>query len=312
MTSPDVPIIDAALDECTDDTERVSWLAERRKGIGGSDAAAIAGLDKWRSPYQVWLDKTGLVPDNGTAGEAAEWGNRLEPIVATVVQERTGVTLAQPPGPYQHPDYPFMLGHVDRLATHPERGEGIYEGKTVGVWSADEWDDDGVPDRYVLQGQHYLAVTGLPWVLYGCLIGGQRLVTRWVERDDDLIEQLVGIEADFWQRVETRTPPPVDGSAATTELLGRLYQVQSGKVVTVDPKAIEELAVVRAAAKAAEKEARESAAEIDNRLRVMLGDAEVAVDGDGRVLVTNKEVPAKWVEGYERKAYRRLHIAGHR
>jgi putative phage-type endonuclease len=292
--------------------DREAWLAERRKGIGGSDAAAIAGLDRYRSPYQVWLDKTGLAPDDGKAGEAAEWGNRLEPIVAEVVTERTGIVLADPPGPYQHPDHPFMLGNVDRLAVHPDRGEGIYEGKTVGVWSADEWDDDGVPDRYVLQGQHYLAVTGLPWVLYGCLIGGQKLVTRWVERDDELIGQLTEIEAEFWERVETKTPPPVDGTQATTDLLSRLYAVQAGKVVTVDPKAVEELVVVRDAAKAAEKEAKEAAAEVDNRLRLMIADAEVAVDGDGRVVFTNKEVPAKWVEGYERKAYRRLHIAGRR
>lgn len=291
---------------------RDEWLAERRKGIGGSDAAAIAGLDRYRSPYQVWLDKTGLSPDNGKAGEAAEWGQILEPIVAQVVSERTGIVLADPPGSYQHPDHPFMLGNVDRLAAHAERGDGIYEGKTVGVWTAAEWDDDGVPDRYVLQGQHYLAVTGLPWVLYGCLIGGQRLVTRWVERDDVLIDQLVEIEAEFWQRVETKTPPPVDGSQATTELLGHLYQVQAGKVVTIDPKAVEELVVVRDAAKAAEKEAKEAAAEIDNRLRLLIEDAEVAVDGEGRVLFTNKEVPAKFVEGYTRKAYRRLHIAGRR
>lgn len=293
------------------DDDRQAWLASRRNGIGGSDAAAIAGLDRYRSPYAVWLDKTGILPDNGTAGEAAEWGTRLEPIVAEVVSERTGITLVDPPGPYKHPTHAFMLGNVDRLARHPDRGEGIYEGKTVGVWLADEWDGDAVPDRYVLQGQHYLAVTGLPWVLYGCLVGGQKLITRWVERDDELIGQLTELEAEFWARVESKTPPPVDGSDATKELLGRLYAVQAGKVVTVDPKAVEELVVVRAAAKAAEKEAKAAAAEVDNRLRLMIEDAEVAVDGEGNVLFTNKEVPAAEVS-YIRKAYRKLHITGQR
>ena len=34
------------------------WLQARTQGIGGSDVSAIAGLNKWKSAVQVFLENT--------------------------------------------------------------------------------------------------------------------------------------------------------------------------------------------------------------------------------------------------------------
>ena len=76
---------------------RAEWLELRRRGIGGSDAAAVCGLDPWRSPFEVWLDKTGLFVDE-TAGEAVRWGrcsSRSSPWSST--SRRRGALDARPP-----------------------------------------------------------------------------------------------------------------------------------------------------------------------------------------------------------------------
>ena len=58
---------------------RAEWLEERRKGIGGSDAAAVAGLNPWRSAAAVYLDKVGEVePENKKGRQTC--GNTLSGI----------------------------------------------------------------------------------------------------------------------------------------------------------------------------------------------------------------------------------------
>lgn len=269
----------------TDD--RAAWLATRRLGIGGSDAAAICGQDPWRSPLEVWLDKTGQLPDDDRDSEPAQWGRILEPVVADEVARRTGVELVEVASTLAHPDRQWMLANVDRAAY--DGGEvGVYEGKTGGQFTASDWADDQVPDRYLLQGMHYLAVTGLPWLLFGVLIGGQRLEIRRVARDQGLIEHLVRIEHDFWQLVEDGTPPPPDGSRACTELLAHMWDVTPGKVVTLDRSEVAPLIEQRTTAAAAEKAAKAAKAEAENRLKALIADAEEAIDPDGRRLFTWK------------------------
>lgn len=279
-----------------DGLDRPEWLDLRRQGIGGSDAAAICGQDRWRSAFEVWLDKTAApnLPADEMS-EAAEWGILLEPIVREQTARRQQVAIVDAPYLVQHPAHDFMLANLDGLAWELrdpalDPPEGVYEGKTAGVWTADGWEDDGVPDAYLLQGMHYLAVTGLDWLIYGVLIGGQRLEVRRVERDQELIDHLVSIEAEFWQRVIDRTPPAPDGSKACTDLLAHLYDVKPDSVVTVDDadEVIDALHL-RDTYKVAAKEAEEAASEQENRLKVLLGDHEVLQLPDGHVLCTWKQ-----------------------
>lgn len=264
--------------------DHTEWLTARRDGIGGSDAAAICGLSKWKSPFAVWVDKVSTEPPADTAGEAARWGTILEPIVRDEVATRTQLGIVPDPWLYAHAEHDFMRANIDGLVD----GEpvGIYEGKTGSVYTADGWDNDQIPTAYQIQIQHYLAVTGLEWALCGVLIGGQRLEIREVGRDDELIGSLITIEADFWGHVTDGTPPPLDGTDATTDLLGRLYEPVPGKTLVVDLARATELIAARQAAADDEKAAKAEKDRCSNELRALLGDATEAVTETGDVLYT--------------------------
>lgn len=53
---------------------------DRRLGLGGSDMAAVMGVDKYRTPLQVFLQKTGILKDSDQT-RFTYWGNRLEDLV---------------------------------------------------------------------------------------------------------------------------------------------------------------------------------------------------------------------------------------
>jgi len=279
------------------ETQRARWLHLRRAGIGGSDAAAICGQSTYRSALQVYLEKIGALGDDDTDNERMFWGRKLEPIVAEVLSERTGVYLWQIRAMLQHPEHEWALASIDRgaaptdevlpeLADRGVHGAGVAEIKTAGYFAGKDWADDTVPEAYICQGMHYLAVTGLDWLLYGCLIAGQRLAVRIVQRDDELISHLLTIEADFWQHVQEREPPPPDGSKATTDLLAHLWDVDPGSVMVLDPGKVDPLLEQRAAFAATERHAGDMKREVDNTLRWMIGEHEVAKTPDGRQLFT--------------------------
>src|SRR5690606_34608879 len=93
-----------------------------------------------------------------------------------------------------------------------------------------------------------------------------------VDRDDELIAQLIELEREFWQHVVDGTPPPVDGSDDARELLDRLYPDADPESVAVLPPDAEELIRAYHEAKAAEKAAAERRQEAENRLKALLGD----------------------------------------
>lgn len=270
------------------DLDRDEWLAARRPGLGGSDAAAIVGLSPYRSRLDVWLDKTGALVDD-TAGEAADWGTLLEPVVRDETARRLGTPIEPVPWLLRSTSTPFALANLDGHLPDEHAG---YEGKAVSQWAANEWGDDQVPDQYMVQVQHYLHVTGLDRWVIAALLGGQRLVVREVRRDQQLIDDLLEVEAEFWELVESGTPPAADGSKACTELLAGLWDVNPGSVLTVtgdDLAEVRELLAARAQAAATEKAGKAAKAEAENQLKQLCADHEVVVDPDGRELYTWKE-----------------------
>lgn len=268
----------------TRDIARDEWLAWRKKGIGGSDAAAIAGLSRWRSPVAVWLEKTGQVEPE-EPGEAAYWGTVLEDLIAREFFTRTGKKVKRRLAILQHPDYPFMLANIDRMVVGEKAG---LECKTTGEYHKAEWQDDRIPDEYVLQCQHYMAVCGYPRWYIAVLIGGNKFRWKVIERDEEIINYLIKIESDFWCLVENRTPPEMDGSQASSEALSLLYPAaEEGKAIILPFEAEALIAEYEAAAEE-EKAAGDRKEAAANKLKALLGDAEAGRAGDR--LVTWKNV----------------------
>jgi putative phage-type endonuclease len=274
----------------TRDMGRDEWLALRRSGLGGSDVSAIAGLNPWRGPMHVWLDKTGQMPDEGEPSEAMEWGNLLEEPVARRFADKTQLDVRQYKRLLAHPAHHWMLANCDRFV-YPNAGRrpvAPLEVKTTSAWT-DGWEDEEtIPDAPELQFRHYLEVTGLDHGYMAVLIGGQKF--RWfrIERNLELGEQIIDIERRFWEdNVVAGRPPAADGSSATKDLLGALYDVEPDSVVEIGVTGetlIADYWIAQRDAKAAD-ERKELAG---NRLRQLLGEHEVGLI-DGKKAVTWKE-----------------------
>lgn len=275
----------------TKDLPRSDWLAHRRAGIGGSDAAALLGLHPYKTALDLYLDKTGQDTEEKEVGEAAYWGTVQEPVVAQRFGELHPYVVANPAEMWRHPAHPFMLANVDRVLhdpAHPDRGPGILECKIASAFLADEWSANRAPDHYVIQVQHYLAVTGYQWAYLAVLIGGQRFLAVEVPRDEAFIATLIEAEAAFWDRVQRRDPPPLDGSKAAATLLKRLYPTTQDITVILAPDTLS-AAEDFVAAKAREKKAKEDIQAAQNILQAQMGAAAHGVIGPYRVEWATRE-----------------------
>lgn len=267
----------------TDTLQRGDWLELRSLGIGGSDVAAIAGLSPWKSPLALYMEKAKEVVDEDFSTARMRWGQRLEGAICEGFSEEAGIPVFEAPVMLRSREHAFMLANVDRFAGSPADVAGVVEAKTSA--HKDQW-EDGVPVNYELQVQHYLAVTGLPTFWLAVLLFGSEL--RWwqIERDDQLIADIVAIEDEFWNRVIERRPPLPDGHPATTDALRRIRSHEGSKVEL--PASARKLLVELAAAKKSSKAAEERQAELENQIKVLLGEHEIGLLG-GKSAVTWKQ-----------------------
>jgi len=297
------------------DMPRNEWLQKRRKGIGGSDASVVIGVNPWKTQMDLWLEKTGEFTENED-NEKMYWGRILEDIVAREFSARTGLKLRRKNAILQHKEYPFMIANVDRLVVGQKAG---VECKNIGIRSAEHW-EMGVPEYYQAQVQHYMAVTGYPVWYVAVLIGGQEFRYYKLTRDEQFIHELIQAEAEFWKLVETRTPPPLDGSKASTELVKRMYpEAEQGKEIELPFEAFELIQQYEQACEE-EKQIQLKKDEAANKLKNMLGTAEKGTIHGRTVIwqnVTSKRLDTKALqkehpEIYEKYAqeslYRRFSI----
>lgn len=199
---------------------RQQWLSDRRRILGGTDAAAVLGLHPNRGPWDVWASKTGLVSDDA-AGEPAVWGSLLEPVIVGEFARRTGLEVQPGDGIVTHPSIPWLGGTPDGYAFGAGHPVCILEVKTISAWKrndvgrdGDEAGDDTCPAHWRVQVWQYQYATDLraePAYL-AALVGGQELRILRVPYDYDYERILLPRLRAFWQLVEDGTPPEVDGS----------------------------------------------------------------------------------------------------
>jgi putative phage-type endonuclease len=262
----------------TENMDYVDWLNWRRKGIGGSDASVVCGISRYKSPVELWMDKTGQLPYDD-AGEAAYWGAQLEALVKAEFSKRTGIEVKLLNQLLQNEDYPFMIANLDGVCEHPDYGTCVFEAKTASAYKAGEW-SDAIPDEYMLQVQHYLAVTGYKGAYIAALIGGNTFKWKFIERDDDLIAMLIKLEAEFWRCVQTNTPPPLDGTEASSKFICERFPSSIPQSKIELPETAGEL--IRKYESACEQLDfyTEQKQEAENQLKQMLGEHEVGITGD--------------------------------
>ena len=254
------------------------WLDWRKKGIGGSDVSVVCGINQYQSPVELWMEKTNQLPHQ-EAGEAAYWGTQLEALVRSEFTKRTGIVVAPVKQLLQSEEHPFMLANLDGVCEHPIYGSCIFEAKTASAYKTENWNDK-IPDEYMLQIQHYMAVTGYQGTYIAVLIGGNTFRWKFVERDEELITMLIRLEREFWNHVQDMTPPPLDGSEASARFLRERFpdSLPSSRIdlpedanalIAQYDNACEEL-----------KRITERKQEAENLLKQMLGENEMGVAGE--------------------------------
>lgn len=256
----------------TKDMSRFEWLQERTKGIGGSDAGIILGLNKYRTAFELWLEKTGQVEPVEVDNEAIYWGNQMEDVVAKEFEKRTGKKVRRTNFMYSHPEHPFIKANIDRLIV----GESaLLECKTASAYLAKEWEGEEVPDTYLVQVQHYLGVTGKEKAYIAVLVGGNRFIWKEIERDEDLITMIFEAEKNFWERhVLGGEPPALDGSSAAEKYLKEKYERAEKDKEIVLPGEYKELLLQYEKVKSDEKLIKSAKTEIENKIKAELKDAE--------------------------------------
>ena len=192
---------------------RQAWLAERRKTIGGSDAAGIVGLSRYATPYTVWADKTGRLPEQED-NEAMRQGRELEEYVAKRWEEATGKRVRRSNALLYNPSYPFAHADIDRTVLGEDAG---LECKTTSALNLRQFRNVEFPEQYYVQCVHYLAVTGCQRWYLAVLVFGRGFFTFTLERDQAEIDALMAAEERFWALVEQDTPPACKPSIQIAE-----------------------------------------------------------------------------------------------
>lgn len=199
---------------------REEWLKLRKTGIGGSDAAAICGLNPYTSAIHVFQDKMSKeidLQDN----ESMRQGRDLEDYVAKRFCEATGFNVRCSHMLYRNKENPFMLADIDRLIVGQDAG---LECKTASAYHADKWKDGKIPPHYLIQCLHYMAVTGKKEWYIAVVILGRDFLYQKIIWDEEIIKKLVSVERAFWEEhILTGRIPAPDGSKACDELLGQYF-----------------------------------------------------------------------------------------
>lgn len=273
--------------------DKTAWLERRRSGIGGSDMAAILGISPWKSPLNVWLDKTETGTPVDLPTVRMRVGTALEPLAAEMYEEQTGRKVRRC-NALLHKEGTHLVGNVDRLCYTQDgklpwsRKLGVVTDLALEIKTSSdlqEWDD--VPDHYKAQALHYMnlmpSVKAFDFPVLFIAKGTFRIYT--VERDEDTIRDMESAAEAFWRDyVETRTPPPATNEDDANAIWPRHAE---GKVAVADERiehAVESLRHIAAEKKALDQ--KES--EVKLLVQEAMQDAEAIVLPDGRKLATWK------------------------
>lgn len=195
------------------------WLALRKQYIGGSDAAAVVGLNAYSSPYALWAEKTGRTPAF-EGNLATEVGTFLEDFAASKFAEITGKKVRRVNQSFLNDQYPWAIANIDRDIVGEDAGLEI---KTTDSLNLKKFKNGEYPSNYYVQCMHYMAVTGKKKWYLAVLIGNRDFRIFEIERDEEEIRALMTAEKHFFEHVKNGTPPAVDGSHATSEAIKGMY-----------------------------------------------------------------------------------------
>ena len=287
----------------TDTISHEEWLEHRRKGIGGSDAATIVGLNPYNSLYALWADKQGFLPTKDD-NEAMRVGRDLEEYVARRFCDATGKKVRRTNYIYAHDDFDFIRANVDREIIGENAG---LECKTTSAYAKSDFDSGEIPLNYLCQCYHYMNVMGYEKMYLAVLVMGWGFY--WYEIPSDKAEQssLLDAERVFWGRyIAGDEVPAPDGSESAAEAVAKVNPQASEEIISLIPYETElkNYAELIDNIKALEKEAEA----IKQTIQACMGEAgggesrryKVTWKTQSRTTVDNKKLKSQYPEIYSK------------
>jgi putative phage-type endonuclease len=255
----------------TAELSREEWVKLRADTFGGSDAASILGLNPYKSRYALYLEKTGqLEPEDISGREAVRLGTDLEEYVAKRFTEATGKKVRRENYTVFREDMPWAHANYDRLVIGEKAG---LECKTTNALQMSKFKNGEFPANYYCQCMHYMMVSGLERWYLAVLVLGIDFKVFCIERDEEEIKALVAAERDFWERVQNRIPPDVDGTASSLEALAAQYPAsEDGTAIDLTANATD--LMILDACNSQIKELEEKKAAAQARIMQALGNCE--------------------------------------
>lgn len=263
---------------------RDDWLEARKQGIGGSDVASLLGLSGFGSPLKVFYQKVEGATEEPT--ERMEIGLEMEPVILERWERKSGLFTDRRMEIYdkliiiKSEDHPWLLHSPDALLLEDGQVIAGIECKNIGTDHG--WDP--LPPFYASQVQHGLLCSGLDKWIVLARVGGSRQIVREVYPDLEMQGRIIAEGERFWNdHVLTGIPPDPDGSEADTEALNGRWDTSGGSVEIADYW----LRNLRRSVEAKDKADR-GLAKVQQRIKVLMGDAEKAVTPDGVKVATWK------------------------
>jgi len=253
------------------------WLAERKLGIGGTDISAIMGLNPWRSPHDVWLDKTGR-SEPTEENVYMQRGKQLEPIVKDIFEMETGFDVFEPAETvFTDKDNAIFKASLDFVYSNGKYG--VLECKTA---SYDVLDPHL---HYILQVQWYMGITGYEQGCIAYLIRGLDFKYFNIHRDNDLITLMREKAEEFWNNyVLTDTPPPPQNREDVIKMFEKTQPTAidaDSEIMTAYEKLIE--------IKASIKELQKQEEELKEAIQLRMLDNEAVIDNFNNTIITWKQ-----------------------
>lgn len=266
--------------------DREAWLAARTSGLGASEIAAAIGQSPYKSMFALWAEKTTGEREE-VDSESAYWGTVFEPHVI----ERFGVVTGRKVHPWNQlrtvvsPVFDWLRCTPDATQIDDDKGPGTLQVKTTSLRLESNW-TDAPPMHVQIQAQFEAWMLGYSYGTVAALIGGQKLVWHDFDVNMRFINAALKKLEYFWHCVTENIAPDIDGSDSTTEAIKRMYPQDEGGEIELGGEH-EKLVAKKQSLAERKKRIEKTQAEVDNRLRVALGDYAAGLLPSG-IKVTNK------------------------
>jgi len=272
----------------------VNDLIQRQRGIGGSDSGAAVGVNKYKTEYILYLEKTGArEPEDISNKPAVKRGARLEPEIIKWVKEDLGITIRKDNHTHISKEYPYLFCHNDGTVVGTHR---IAEIKAPSHYMREEWGEpgtDSIPPHYLTQGVHALAIQPeMEGVDFFAYFDPDILHFR-LERKQSLIDAYIAKVSRFWDHVLNKIPPPPKDE---NDLIYKYFK-KNGKFKSATPdidKRIANLIKIKAEKKALDLEEKEEKFQIKDYIEHFDG-----IDSSlGKVTLSRVELKAFQEKGF--------------